>query len=49
MATKNTATTGTVNLLVDNDDLEGQTATVVIVGPDGQLLAQRQVTIGSDT
>ena len=45
-ASKETTGAGTVSLLITNEDLEGTTATLVIVGKAGELLAQRQVTIG---
>jgi hypothetical protein len=49
MAVKQTTGAGSVRLLVSDEDLEGTAAAVVIVGSNGELLAQRQVTIGSNT
>ncbi|ADC71645.1 PglZ domain protein [Thioalkalivibrio sp. K90mix] len=37
---------GTCSMLVEDDSLEGQTATLVILDEDGQLLQQRDVVIG---
>lgn len=45
---KETTTSGRGALFVADEDLEGQAAFVVIVAPDGRILAQRDVTIGSN-
>lgn len=37
---------GTCSLIIENEDLEGQVAYVVVLDVDGALLAQRAVTIG---
>lgn len=37
---------GTCSLIVENEDLEGQVAYLVVLDADGALLAQRSVTIG---
>jgi hypothetical protein len=43
-----TGGTGKVILLVENEDLEGQVAQLVVVGPDGALLLQRETTVGQN-
>ena len=43
---KETAGAGRVSLLVPDEDLEGEKAHLVLVAPDGQLLAQREVMVG---
>lgn len=43
---KETLGTGKVSLIVPDEDHEGEKAHVVLVGPDGQLLAQKEVVVG---
>jgi hypothetical protein len=43
---KETAGAEKVSLLVSDDELEGQRAHLVLVAPDGQVLAQREVIVG---
>ena len=45
---KETSSEGKASLLVPDEDLEGERAYVVIVGSEGRLLAQREVTIGTN-
>lgn len=45
---KETSTGGRVSLLVPDDDHEGERAHLVLVGPEGQILAQREVEVGSN-
>lgn len=44
---KETYGSGRVSLVVPDEDLEGSRAYVVVVGTDGELLAQREATIGA--
>jgi hypothetical protein len=39
---------GTVSMLVENDDMLGHAAFAVILGTDGQIVAQVQTTVGGD-
>ena len=41
-------TGGKSSVVVDNDDLEGETAQAVILDSAGQVIAQRSTTIGGD-
>jgi len=43
---KETPSTGKVSLLVPDDDHEGERAQLVLVAPDGQIVAQREVVVG---
>lgn len=43
---RDTLTTGKAALLVPDEDLEGESAYVVVVASDGTILAQRETTIG---
>ena len=43
---KETAGAGRVSLLVPDEDHEGEKAYLVLVAPDGRLLAQREVVVG---
>ena len=43
---KETAGEGKVSLLVPDEEHEGQKAFLVVVDRDGQLLVQREVTVG---
>lgn len=43
---KETSGAGQVSLLVPDDDQEGERAFVVLVAPDGEILAQREVVVG---
>lgn len=43
---KETIGAGKVSLLVPDEELEGQVAYLVVVGPDGQIVMQREVTVG---
>lgn len=43
---KETTAPGRVSLAVPDEDLEGQTAHLVLVGPDGEILADRDVIVG---
>jgi hypothetical protein len=43
---KETSSAGKVSLLVPDDDHEGERAQLVLVAPDGQILAQREVVVG---
>jgi hypothetical protein len=43
---KETSGTGKVSLMVPDEDLEGERAHIVILAPDGEILAQREVIIG---
>jgi len=43
---KETLTTGKVSLVVPDEDLEGERAYLVVVAPDGGILAQREVVVG---
>lgn len=45
---RETSSEGKASLLVPDDELEGEPAYVVITGPDGYVLAQRRVVIGSN-
>lgn len=45
---KETSSEGRASLLVSDEDLEGERAYLVIVGADGRLLAQKEVTIGTN-
>jgi len=45
---KETGGAGKVSLLVPDEELEGQRAHLVFVAPDGQVLAQREVTVGKN-
>jgi len=45
-AAKETLTTGKVSLVVPDADLEGERAYLVVVAPDGAVLAQREVVVG---
>ncbi len=45
-ATKETTSAGKQSVLVEDEDLQGEPAFLVIVGADGRILAQRDVTIG---
>ena len=48
VARKKFSAHGTCSLVVEDEDLEGSLAYLVLLGADGALLAQRQVTIGVD-
>lgn len=48
LSEKSLKTSGKTSLLIPNDDLLGQSATIVIVTSSGQLITQRQVIIGGD-
>lgn len=39
---------GTASLVVENEDLTGESVTVVVVGAQGQLLAQKSTTVGGE-
>jgi hypothetical protein len=43
---KETAGAGRVSLLVPDEEHEGEKAFLVLVAPDGRLLAQREVVVG---
>lgn len=43
---KETSSAGKVSLVVSDDDHEGERAHLVLVAPDGQILAQREVVVG---
>jgi hypothetical protein len=43
---KETASLGKVSLLVPDEEHEGERAHLVLVGPDGQILVQREVVVG---
>jgi hypothetical protein len=43
---KETTAPGRVSLTVPDDDHEGQRAHLVLVGPDGEILADREVIVG---
>jgi hypothetical protein len=43
---KETSGSGTVSLLVSNEDHEGERAHLVLAAPDGQILAQRELVVG---
>ncbi len=43
---KETSSAGKVSLVVSDDDHEGERAYLVLVAPDGQILAQREVVVG---
>ncbi|TQM43378.1 BREX-1 system phosphatase PglZ type B [Pseudonocardia cypriaca] len=43
---KETSAPGRVSLAVPDEDLEGQRAHLVLVGPDGEILADRDVIVG---
>ena len=45
-ATKETTSSGRQSLHVEDEDLQGEAAYLVIIGSDGRILAQRDVTIG---
>ena len=45
---RDTTSAGKASIFVTDEDLEGQHAYVVIVGRDGAILAQRDVTIGAN-
>ncbi|MFO8128387.1 MAG: hypothetical protein R6T99_00600 [Bacteroidales bacterium] len=45
---KETTASGKVSLFVTDEDLEGERAYLVVVGSDGSILAQREVTIGQN-
>ncbi|WP_448674471.1 BREX-1 system phosphatase PglZ type B [Pseudoxanthomonas mexicana] len=48
VARKKFSAHGTCSLIVENEDLEGKTAWLVVLDAEGVLLAQEQVTIGVD-
>jgi hypothetical protein len=43
---KETANLDKVSLLVPDEEHEGERAHLVLVGPDGQILVQREVVVG---
>jgi hypothetical protein len=43
---KETSAAGKVSLIVPDEEHEGERAYLVLVGPDGQILAQREVVVG---
>jgi hypothetical protein len=43
---KETSTAGKVSLVVPDEEHEGERAHLVLVAPDGQILAQREVVVG---
>jgi hypothetical protein len=43
---KETKSTGRVSLVVPDEEQEGERAHLVLVGPGGQILAQREVVVG---
>jgi hypothetical protein len=43
---KETSSAGKASLIVPDDDHEGERAYLVLVGVDGQILAQREVAVG---
>lgn len=43
---KETSTVGKVSLMVPDEELEGERAHLVVVSPEGQILAQREVVVG---
>jgi hypothetical protein len=43
---KETSSAGKVSLLVPDEENEGEPAHLVLVAPDGQVLAQRDVVVG---
>jgi hypothetical protein len=43
---KETSSAGKVSLLVPDEDHEGERAHLVLIAPDGQILAQREVIVG---
>jgi hypothetical protein len=45
-STKAVAEDGKVSVVVENDELEGEEAAIVLLDPSGQLLAQYQTVIG---
>ena len=45
---KETSSTGTVTLLVPDDEHEDEHAFVVLVALDGQIVAQREVVVGKN-
>ena len=45
---KETGGSGKVSLVVPDDEHDGEPAHLVLVGPDGQILAQRDVVVGSN-
>jgi hypothetical protein len=45
---KETTGGGRVSLLVPDEEHEGQRAHLVFTSPDGQILAQREVTVGKN-
>ena len=45
---KETSGTGKVSLLVPDEELQGQHAHLVFISADGQILAQRRVTVGKN-
>lgn len=47
-AARDTTSAGKASIFVTDEDLEGEHAYVVIVGRDGSVLAQRDVTIGAN-
>ena len=48
-ATKDTLASGHLSLIVADEDLEGQSAYVVIVDASGAILAQREVVVGRNS
>ena len=46
---KETLATGKVSLVVPDEDLEGERAYLVVVAPDGAILAQREVVVGRNS
>ncbi|MGN6258089.1 MAG: BREX-1 system phosphatase PglZ type B [Solirubrobacterales bacterium] len=45
---KEVASAGKVSLLVPDEDEEGEAAFLVLVAPDGRIVAQRETTVGSN-
>lgn len=45
---KETTSAGKVSLVVPDEEHEGERAHLVLVGPDGQILAQREVMVGKN-
>jgi hypothetical protein len=46
--TKETSTAGKVSLFVRDEEHEGERAHLVIISPDGRILAQREVVVGKN-
>ena len=46
--TKDTTTDGKVSLFVRDEEQEGKRAHLVLVSPDGSILAQREVVVGKN-